>query len=192
MLSSKIIMINLIIYNFDQLYEILNEIKKELNINILNCERSQLNNLNFNQNDNYIIVSKNKIQNIKNQLLIDKFPIEVNKLVEKLNIHFLKNKFNQQTDISVGTFRTNLNSRKIYDDSNELDLTEKETKIIIFLNNSKNPVSIIKLQDEVWGYKNKLETHTVETHIYRLRKKISDKFNISNYIKSNKFGYFIN
>jgi len=185
-------MINLIIYNFNQLYEILNEIKKELNINILNCERSQLNNLNFNQNDNYIIVSKNKIQNIKNQLLIDKFPIEVNKLVEKLNIHFLKNKFNQQTDISVGIFRINLNSRKIYDDSNELDLTEKETKIIIFLNNSKNPVSIIKLQDEVWGYKNKLETHTVETHIYRLRKKISDKFNISNYIKSNKFGYFIN
>ena len=57
-----------------------------------------------------------------------------------------------------------------------LQLTEKEMKIISFLNNFKGPVSINKLQTEVWGYKSKLETHTVETHIHRLRKKIKEKF----------------
>ena len=85
----------------------------------------------------------------------------------------------------------NLNSRKIYNDNNELDLTEKEAEIIIFLKKSQKPVTINKLQIEVWGHSSKLETHTVETHIYRLRKKIADVFNNSDFIKSTKSGYVI-
>ena len=72
-----------------------------------------------------------------------------------------------------------------------LDLTEREANIIVFLNNSKKPVKISKLQTEVWGHNSKLETHTVETHIYRLRKKINDVFEDKNFIKSSKFGYII-
>ena len=64
-------------------------------------------------------------------------------------------------------------------------------KIISFLNNSKGPVKINKLQSEVWGYKSKLETHTVETHIYRLRKKVEKKFNDKSFIISLKNGYKI-
>ena len=77
----------------------------------------------------------------------------------------------------------NLNSRKIYYKNKILDLTEKEIHIIIFLKDSKEPVKISKLQSEVWGHSSKLETHTVETHIYRLRKKINDAFDNDDFIK---------
>ena len=70
----------------------------------------------------------------------------------------------------------NLNSRKIFSNEISLDLTEREANIIIFLNNSKKPVKISELQTEVWGHNSKLETHTVERHIYRLRKKIINFF----------------
>ena len=72
-----------------------------------------------------------------------------------------------------------------------LQLTEKEMKIISFLNTSELPVTVNKLQSEVWGYKSKLETHTVETHIYRLRKKVHKKFNDESFVVSFKNGYKI-
>ena len=72
-----------------------------------------------------------------------------------------------------------------------IDLTEKEVNIIIFLKDSKKPVKISQLQSEVWGHNSKLETHTVETHIYRLRKKLSDTFKDDDFIKSSKLGYII-
>ena len=75
--------------------------------------------------------------------------------------------------------------------SENLSLTEKEAKIVVFLNNSKNPVPITDLQKEVWDHKSKLETHTVETHIYRLRKKINDKFTDEKFILNNKSGYYL-
>ena len=77
-------------------------------------------------------------------------------------------------------------------ENNKISLTEKEAKIIIFLYNNKKPSSIVDLQKEVWGHKSKLETHTVETHIYRLRKKIEKKFNDKIFITSLKSGYKIN
>ena len=72
-----------------------------------------------------------------------------------------------------------------------LKLTEKESKVILFLSKSKKPVNVDQLQSEVWGFNSKLETHTVETHIYRLRKKINNKFNDENFIISKKNGYEI-
>ena len=84
-----------------------------------------------------------------------------------------------------------MNSRKIFDEKNSLNLTEREANIVIFLYNSKKPVKISKLQTEVWGHNSKLETHTVETHIYRLRKKINNIFSDKNFIKSSKAGYII-
>ena len=70
-------------------------------------------------------------------------------------------------------------------------MTEKEINTIIFLSKSKNPVSINELQESVWGYKSHMETHTVETHIHRLRKKILTTFNDSKLIVNNKNGYRI-
>jgi DNA-binding response OmpR family regulator len=73
----------------------------------------------------------------------------------------------------------------------KLKLTEKEINSIIYLFNSKDVVKIDELQSNVWGYLPELETHTVETHIYRLRKKISQKFHDENFILTNKSGYEI-
>ena len=178
----------LVIYDFKILYEILNELENQINFSLLNIKK--LTDLNLKTLDNYIIISGKK-KNIENQILIDQFPIHINKLVELINIKFLKKKYSQQSEIDLGTYKINLNSRKIFNKKDSINLTEREANIIIFLYNSKKPVKISKLQTEVWGHNSKLETHTVETHIYRLRKKISSIFNDGNFIKSSKAGYII-
>ena len=73
----------------------------------------------------------------------------------------------------------------------KLKLTEKEINTIIYLSKSKNPVSVDELQEKVWSYQSDIETHTVETHIYRLRKKILNTFNDNKFILSKKNGYQI-
>ena len=178
----------LVIYDFKVLYEILTELENHINFSLLNVKK--LTDLNLKKFDNYLIISGKK-QNIENQILIEQFPIHINKLIELINIKFLKKKYNQQSEIDLGIYKLNLNSRKIFNKKDSINLTEREANIIIFLYNSKKPVKISKLQTEVWGHNSKLETHTVETHIYRLRKKITNIFNDQNFIKSSKSGYII-
>ena len=182
---------NLIIYDFTELFSILNEIKHSLNFNLLNVSEKEFDNLKLDNLNNFLIITKNRNLNIKNQILLNDFPLKISKIIETININFLKIKFNQQSDIDLGNYKLNLNSRNIFDEDKELSLTEKEADIIIFLKNSKKPVSIDELQIHVWGHSSKLETHTVETHIYRLRKKINDTFDDNNFIKSSKSGYVI-
>jgi DNA-binding response OmpR family regulator len=76
-------------------------------------------------------------------------------------------------------------------DSTKLKLTEKEINTIIYLSKSNKPVNINELQKKVWSYQSDMETHTVETHIYRLRKKILSAFNDEEFIISKKNGYQI-
>jgi DNA-binding response OmpR family regulator len=73
----------------------------------------------------------------------------------------------------------------------KLKLTEKEINIITYLSKSKKPISIHELQEKVWSYQSDIETHTVETHIYRLRKKILNTFKDNEFIVSKKNGYQI-
>ena len=179
----------LVIYDFQILYEILKEIENHFNFNLLSIKKkAELDLINF---DNYLVISDKKLNNIENQIIINQFPVDISKLIESVNIKFLKKKYNQQSEIDLGIYKLDLNSRKIFNKEKSLDLTEREANIIIFLNNSNKPVKISKLQTEVWGHNSKLETHTVETHIYRLRKKISNIFNDNNFIKSSKSGYII-
>jgi len=113
------------------------------------------------------------------------------KFIEKVNILFLKQKFQDQSQISIGKYRLDLNSRKLLNKEKSLKLTERETEIIIFLNNSIKSQSIENLQNKVWGHVPDLETHTVETHIYRLRKKLMETFDGDKFIISTKEGYKI-
>ena len=179
----------LVIYNFPILFDILNEIKINLNFKI---EHFKDNKLKTNINSqNLVVISGDKKYNFQNQVKINEYPIDIQKLIELVNVQFLKNKFNQQNDVKTGKYKINFNSRVMKSELKTLQLTEKEIKIISFLNNCKGPVSVKKLQTEVWGYKSKLETHTVETHVYRLRKKVEKKFDDKSFIISLKNGYKI-
>ena len=182
---------NLIIYDFIELFSILNEIKKILNFNLFNVSKKEFVDLKLDHLNNFLIITKNKVQNLENQIVFNNYPLKISKIIETININFLKNKFVQQSEIDLGFYKLNLNSRKMFDDKNELNLTEKEADIIIYLKKSEKSISIDELQTKVWGHSSKLDTHTVETHIYRLRKKISNKFNNHDFIKSTKLGYNI-
>ena len=119
------------------------------------------------------------------------YPTEIFQLIEKINIKLIKKKYDYQSKVMIGKYYLDLNSKIISYNNNKLKLTEKEMDIILFLNNNTAPQKINVLQKQVWGYSSELETHTVETHIYRLRKKISDKFNDNNFIISTDIGYLI-
>ena len=140
----------------------------------------------------FLVLTKKKLLNVKKQIIIDKVPIKINELIQTLNINFLKSKFTEQSKIDLGRYYLDLNSRILNQNDKELELTEKESSILIFLKMSKDPVKIDQLQEKVWGYNSELETHTVETHVYRLRKKINDKFYDNEFIISDKKGYFLN
>ena len=127
----------------------------------------------------------------KKIFFIQNYPITINKLVEILNVNLIKQKYNYQSNICINHYVLNLNSRVITKNNQNLKLTQKEIDIILFLNDYKKPQKVNILQNKVWGYSLELETHTVETHIYRLRKKIKDKFKDNNFILSNDDGYFI-
>jgi DNA-binding response OmpR family regulator len=111
--------------------------------------------------------------------------------VEKLNINILRQQFSNQSKLNINNYLIDLNSRELLLKNLRLKLTEKEISIILYLSKIKTPVSINELQKHVWMYQNDIETHTVETHIYRLRKKILKTFKDKNFIMSKKNGYQI-
>ena len=115
----------------------------------------------------------------------------MNKLIEKLNIRFLKNQYNNQSELIIGKYTLDLNSRKIIFKDISLNLTEKESDLLLFMKNNEK-VSLKELQKNVWGHSSGLETHTVETHIYRLRKKILKNFKDNDFIEHDKEGYYLN
>ena len=181
----------LIVYKYDVMFDILNEIKEKFNFDIINADEQNIATLQKEFKTDFVIISKDEKDNIKNHLIIKDTPIKIDKFIELINLNFLKEKFSFQSDISVGPYKLDLNSRKISKNNKVMNLTEREINLIIFLKNSQTPVKIEKLQKEVWAYGAELETHTVETHIYRLRRKIKEKFDDENFIISLKHGYQI-
>tara|TARA_B100000900_G_C20409079_1_gene646045 strand:+ start:109 stop:669 length:561 start_codon:yes stop_codon:yes gene_type:complete len=181
----------LIIFNFKELYHIFKELSLELNFEIIEISNEVMLNKDTEYSSNYLIISKDNKLNLQNQIIIENFPIKLSKLVEKINIEFLKIQFSNQSQIKINQYIINLNSREMILDEVKLKLTEKEVNTIVYLSNTKNPVSINKLEEIVWKYQSDIETHTVETHIYRLRKKISQSFGDNKFIISKKNGYQI-
>ena len=186
-MSSK----TLIIYDYQILFEILNEISESLNFKIIQSNKKEYNDLKLNFKNDHLVISQKKIQGLNNVLILEEKPIKLRKLLEIININLLKNKFYKQSNIKIGKYSLDLNSRKIFLRDKNLDLTERETNLIVFINERKN-VTIKDLQKNVWDYSPNLETHTVETHIYRLRKKMSEVFGDENFILNTLNGYTIN
>jgi len=193
------VMQNIFIINYNSLYEILDEIKENLPFKIIKLENEEDFQKNYDLDiSNCLIISKNNhklllYNNITNKNLLDfnDFPLSLKKLLEVINIKLIKLKFNHQSKIIIKGYELNLNSKFFSKDNLNLRLTEKEIDIILYLNSGNIKHNVADLQKNIWSYSANMETHTVETHIYRLRKKISDLFKDENFILSHKNGYFI-
>ena len=189
------------IINFKILFDILEEIKSNLNFKIFYHvdQKKFIEFLSTNNLKNSLILTKTIDQELKSQKGLDKRqliemsknPISLSKFIEDLNINLIKQNYNFQSNINIKKYFLNFNSRVLSYKKIELKLTQKEIDIILFLNQNTQPQSISTLQNLVWKYESDLETHTVETHIYRLRKKIKEKFNDDNFIISEDLGYLI-
>ena len=190
---------NIFIINFKLLYEILDEIKDNLSFAVIAYENAEIftkehdldikNSLIISITDHKLLLDKGF--NEKNLLNINIYPIQINKIVELINIQLIKLKFNHQSQVNIKGYELNLNSKFFSKDEVSLKLTEKEIEIIVYLNAVNKKHDVLDLQKNIWGYPPDMETHTVETHIYRLRKKINEKFKDEKFILTDKNGYFI-
>ena len=188
MTRSKVIILNL-----KGLYNVLLELKDFFKFELFYQEK-EADLSEQNKGKNYLVISNKKIlSNIdnKNIIILSKLPIKILDLIEKININLLKLKYSYQSNFKIKDYKLDLNSRVISFEKKDLKLTEREIEIILFLNSKDKPQSINVLQKEVWGYSENLETHTVETHVYRLRKKINETFDDSDFLVSLKDGYKI-
>ena len=190
---------NVFIINYNSLYKILDEIKENLSFKVIGFENEE----DFKKNNdlgeiNCLIISKTNSKlmlnetTVKNRLDFKDLPLSLKKIIELINIKLIKLKFKQQSKVIIKGYELNLNSKFFSKDNLNLKLTEKEIEIILYLNNTKIKRNVADLQKNIWDYSTNMETHTVETHIYRLRKKISDLFKDESFIISQKNGYFIN
>jgi hypothetical protein len=191
---------NVFIINFHSLYEILDEIKENLFFKIIKLENE--NNIKNNSDldtINSLIISKtdhhklllNRDITDKNLLNFNDLPMPINKLLELINLKLMKLKFSYQTKIHINGYELKLNSKFLSKDGLNLKLTEKETEIILYLYETKKNHDVADLKKNIWRCSAGMETHTVETHIYRLRKKILKNFDDRNFIVSQKDGYQI-
>ena len=183
---------NIIIFKQKYLFEILKELESELNLNINEASNEEnlqeiIKNIN-----NYLIITNKQISNLDNQLVISFKSIKISKLIELINVELMRKHFNDQSNIKIKQYIVDINSREIFKNNIQMKLTEKEINTIMYLFKKNKPISIDELEKNVWRYEADIDTHTVETHIYRLRKKILEKFDDEFFITSKKNGYEIN
>ena len=184
------------IINNKYLYDVLGELKNQFIFKIFHFQNKDdfLEYFSTKTIENFLILSSKdlKIKIDKNRfLIINNFPVKILKLIQNINIKILQSTFNFKSNIKINNYNLNLNSRELLKDEKSLKLTEKEINLILFLVKEKIPKKVNDLQKNVWGYNNDLETHTVETHIYRLRKKIKKTFDDDKLIQTSKDGYLI-
>ena len=198
MLSQK-----LHIFNIPELRKIINEIKDYFNYEVSYFEKKKdlIETIEKDKKilENSVIIVKQKdfsliknLININRINCISKSPIKIMDLMDQINTKLIQQNYSALSSININNYNLNINSRVLKKKNCELILTEREIDIIVFLKNEKKPAKVDVLQKKVWKYGGDLETHTVETHIYRLRKKIKDVFNDDTFIKSKKNGYIIN
>ena len=191
------------ILNIPELDKIITEIKDYFNyeVNYFNEKKDLIKKINEDKKfleNSIILINHKDLLSLKNKTddkkiyCITKFPIKISNLIDQLNARLIQQNYSTQSNINIKKYLLDTNSRILKKTDKELKLTEREIDTIIFLKNKNKPVKVNVLQKEVWKYGEDLETHTVETHIYRLRKKIKDTFDDDSFIQSKKDGYIIN
>ena len=172
------------------LYESLKEFKNEnINAVLFDYENSKkILSLNINKPKIYI-QEKNKINIEKKPEIIIKFPLNIFQFNQEIINVCKKFEFNNNSLINIKNYILDKNERILKKNNIFLKITEKEIDFIEILNSSSKPLSREFILKNIWNYSTDTDTHTVETHIYRLRQKIKDKFEDSNFIKNSKKGY---
>lgn len=198
------------------LADILYENKENIEMNILIFENfkeysknDETNNIIITNLSNFEIIEKlnpsisipifylsNNKNNVSNKTKFQKYeiiyyPFNLKNFIEKINLLYIKSKFADNSNINFLNYNININSKEIFKDKKKLKLTEREKDFLLFLKNSSKPQKIKNILESVWGYSKGIETHTVETHVHRLRKKFLNTFGDNNLIKNNKKGYYI-
>ena len=172
------------------LYENLKEFKNE-NINAIlfdNENSKKISSLNITKPKIYI-QEKNKVNIEKNTEAIIKLPLNILQFNQEIVNVCKKFEFNNNSLINIKNYILDKNERILKKNNIFLKITEKEIDFIEILNSSTTPLSRDFILKNIWNYSTDTDTHTVETHIYRLRQKIKDKFKDSNFIKNSKKGY---
>jgi len=190
---------NVIIINYNSLYEIFDDLKENLPFNIIKFKNEDdfFKDNSLDKRKSLIILNKktkllfNHGLHESNILYLNDLPLSFEKLLEKININLIKLRYSLQSKINIKDFQLDINSKYLSKFGLTLKLTEKEIEIILYLNKKKINCDIADLQKSIWGYSANIETHTVETHIYRLRKKIDKVFKDKKFIVSQKNGYLI-
>ena len=132
---------------------------------------------------NFEILKKHKVETVL-------IPIKIYNFISKIKIYLSKNIFLEKSLIKIKDYNLDLNKREISKSGIKLKLTEREINFLMHLNKAKEPISIKKILNDIWKYSFETETHTIETHVHRLRKKFLEKFN-DKIIHNNKKKYFI-
>ena len=190
---------NVIIINYNSLYEIFDDLKENLPFKTIKFKNEDdfLKDNSLDKRKSLIILNKktkllfNHGLHESNILYLNDLPLSFEKLLEKININLIKLRYSLQSKINIKDFQLDINSKYLSKLGITLKLTEKEIEIILYLNKKKINCDIADLQKNIWGYSANIETHTVETHIYRLRKKIDKVFKDKKFIVSQKNGYLI-
>ncbi len=191
----------LYIINLSNFYDIINELKEHIGYEISKFDSKEIffdkyRSQNISIENSILIVHEKEYnffaKNInEDQIIKLEPPANIFTFIENLNVKFIQKKYQDQSNVSVKDFFLDINSRELKKDKLSLKLTERETDMILYLNKSRKPVNVQTLEKEIWQHSSDLETHTVETHIYRLRKKIKAEFGNDDLIKSDKDGYII-
>ena len=197
--------------------EIINEIKlfskfkinyyENLDLCVKDAEKQNLLTVFFVNEKNKSFFTKNKINSFPSILIVESSISKgmlSNEFSEQINMPFTiiefekkvisliaKNEYKKNSLINLNDYIIDKHERKIKRNNLEVKLSEKEINFLILFSKSKEPISKNLVLKKVWHYSSESETHTVETHIHRLRKKILEKFNDNNFIKNNNKGYYI-
>ena len=182
--------------NFTDLQLCIKESKKNnyLIIFFKNIENQKMYKEIIKENLPLIIINSGKKKQVKvSSELVDNLymPFRVANLQNKIISLSAKNEFNKASIINLGSYIIDKNQRKIKKENLELKLTEKEIDFLILFTKNKKPLDRDFVLQKVWKYSADTDTHTIETHIHRLRKKILQKFKDNNFIKNNQKGYYI-
>ena len=171
----------LYIINLSNFYDIISEVKEHIGYEISKFDNKEIffdkyKNQNISTENSILIVHEKEynffVKDInEDQIIKFKPPVSIFTFIENLNVRFIQKKYQDQSSINVKEFFLDINSRELKKGKSSLKLTERETDMILFLSNSNKPVNVETLEKEIWQHSSELETHTVETHIYRLRKK---------------------